>query len=279
MSEPEQIAPEAPPPEASPTVTDRPEPADHAPEPADHAVDREISRKTRRSLLVGGLATLAGLGGWEWLRSRRSDDGIPWPLRVALETNEELSRDYFRDTRLVRTFAASDVEEPRQNGDIGLDEDVDPNWKLTVDGASASDRSLTLTLDEIKALPKVEMITQLNCIEGWSRILKWGGVRFRDFAAKYAPGKMDPDSYVALETPGREYYVGLDMASALHPQTLLCYEMNGEPLPDEHGAPLRLVIPVKYGIKNLKRIGKIAFGKTRPRDFWAERGYDWYAGF
>ena len=197
MSEPEQIAPEAPPPEAlpqeasSPADTDRPEPADHAPEPRPCRRSRNI-RKTRRSLLVGGLATLAGLGGWEWLRSRRSDDGIPWPLRVALETNEELSRDYFRDTRLARTFAPSDVEEPRQNGDIGLDEDVDPNWKLTVDGASASDQSLTLSLDEIKALPKVEMITQLNCIEGWSRILKWGGVRFRDFAGKYAPRQNGP---------------------------------------------------------------------------------------
>jgi hypothetical protein len=234
--------------------------------------DREISRKTRRSLLVGGVATLAGLGGWEWLRSRREDGGIAWPLRLALGANEELSRDYFRDTRLARTFGPADVEEPRQNGELGLEDDVDPNWKLTVDG-------LSLTMDDIRALPKVEMITQLNCIEGWSRVLKWGGVRFRDFAGKYATRSLDPDSYVALETPDRKYYVGLDMASALHPQTLLCYEMNGAPLPDEHGAPLRLVIPIKYGIKNLKRIGRIAFTKTRPPDFWAERGYDWYAGF
>ena len=204
-------------------------------------------------------------------------DGVAWPLRDALKTNEGLSKAYFRDTRMARTFAPSEVEEPRQNGDVGLAEDVDPNWKLTVAGASA--QPLSLTMDEIKTLPKVEMITQLNCIEGWSRVLKWGGVRFRDFAARHAQGNLDPNGYVALETPGREYYVGLDMASALHPQTLLCYEMNGEPLPDDHGAPLRLVIPIKYGIKNLKRIGKIAFTKTRPPDFWAERGYDWYAGF
>ncbi len=63
-----------------------------------------------------------------------------------------------------------------------------------------------------------------------------------------------------------------------HPQTLLCYEMNGEPLTLEHGAPLRLVTPVKYGIKNIKRIGTIRFTDKRPADFWAERGYDWYAG-
>jgi DMSO/TMAO reductase YedYZ molybdopterin-dependent catalytic subunit len=68
------------------------------------------------------------------------------------------------------------------------------------------------------------------------------------------------------------------MASAVHPQTLLCYEMDGRPLTPEHGAPLRLVIPVKYGIKNLKQIGTIRFTDVRPADYWAERGYDWYAG-
>src|SRR5260370_603818 len=173
MSEPEQIASETP--VEAPAKAAETEPPET--EPEDNAVDREISRKTRRSLLVGGLATLVGATAWEWLRSRRPDDGVPWPLRLALGANEELSRDYFRDTRLARTFAPSDVEEPRQNGDIGLDDDVDPNWKLTVDGASTSGQLLSLTLDEVKALPKVEMITQLNCIEGWSRILKWGGVR------------------------------------------------------------------------------------------------------
>ena len=70
----------------------------------------------------------------------------------------------------------------------------------------------------------------------------------------------------------------MDMPSALHPQTLLCYEMNGKSLSMEHGAPLRLVTTVKYGIKSIKRIGRIAFTDERPPDFWAERGYDWYAG-
>ena len=74
------------------------------------------------------------------------------------------------------------------------------------------------------------------------------------------------------------YYVGLDIESALHPQTLLCYAMDDRPLSLGHGAPLRLVIPVKYGIKNIKRIGTIRFTDERPADYWAERGYDWYAG-
>ena len=81
-----------------------------------------------------------------------------------------------------------------------------------------------------------------------------------------------------MATPGEGYYVGLDMESMLHPQTLLAYEINGEPLSDDHGAPLRLVTPVKYGVKNIKRIGLIRYSRNRPADYWAEQGYDWYAG-
>ncbi len=127
------------------------------------------------------------------------------------------------------------------------------------------------------------MVTELKCIEGWSTIVHWAGARLFDFAnitglGIRADGQRDWPDYVSLETPDGAYYVGLDRASAQHPQTLLCYEMDGQPLTADHGAPLRLVIPVKYGIKNLKRIGTIRFGDIRPRDYWAERGYDWYAG-
>jgi len=81
-----------------------------------------------------------------------------------------------------------------------------------------------------------------------------------------------------METPDGKYQVGLDMESALHPQTILAYEMNEAPLQSIHGAPLRLIIPVKYGIKNLKCIGKIVFSNQRPPDYWAKRGYDYYSG-
>ena len=81
-----------------------------------------------------------------------------------------------------------------------------------------------------------------------------------------------------METPSGDYYVGLDMASAMHPQTLLCYEMNGKPLEYHHGAPLRLAITSKYGIKNIKSVGRIVYAAKRPHDYWEERGYDWYAG-
>ncbi|WP_222943963.1 molybdopterin-dependent oxidoreductase [Pedobacter sp. N36a] len=81
-----------------------------------------------------------------------------------------------------------------------------------------------------------------------------------------------------MVTPDGEYYVGIDMESAMQPQTILCYEMNGKPLPMNQGYPLRLIISVKYGIKNLKRIGVLSFSESRPPDYCFERGYDYYAG-
>ena len=141
------------------------------------------------------------------------------------------------------------------------------------------------TIEDIRHLPRTEMTTELHCIEGWSVVVNWAGCRLKDFALAHGLIPQDATDrsesawrYVSLETPDRGYYVGLDRPSALHPQTLLCYEMNGEPLSLDHGAPLRLVTTVKYGIKSIKRIGTITLTNARPADFWAERGYDWYAG-
>jgi DMSO/TMAO reductase YedYZ molybdopterin-dependent catalytic subunit len=154
----------------------------------------------------------------------------------------------------------------------------------------ASGEELLLSLEEIKQLPRVEMTTEMKCIEGWSIIVTWGGARLSDFVNKYPPQTQSGEApnvrrnpqdllpFVGMSTPDGKYYIGMDMLSALHPQTLLCYEMNGEPLPIGHGAPLRLVTPVKYGIKHIKRIGTIEYSKSRPADYWAERGYDWYSG-
>src|SRR6202034_175262 len=155
---------------------------------------------------------------------------------------------------------------------------------------SLGGRTLNLTLDQIQALPRIDTVTELKCIEGWSDPVRWTGARLADLVEKFGGathsgrgldlerGASDLFRYAMLSTPDEAYYVGLDIESALHPQTLLCYEMNGQPLTPEHGAPLRLAIPVKYGIKNIKRIGTIRFTDVRPADYWAERGYDWYAG-
>jgi DMSO/TMAO reductase YedYZ molybdopterin-dependent catalytic subunit len=262
----------------------------HQAEGRDVAVDRRLHRLSRRGFAWGGLAALAGFAGWRWLVTRSEEDGLPWPLRRVLEFNERLARGIYRTSRLSPEFPRASAGMPRVNGTIGLESGLDLSaWRLQVAGAAGPQAPRSFTLDDIKALPRVEMTTELRCIEGWSEVVHWAGARLADLAAvtglatrsgRHAESIQAGDllDYAALETPDREYYVGLDMASALHPQTLLCYEMDGRPLTPEHGAPLRLVIPVKYGIKNLKRIGTIRFTDTRPADYWAERGYDWYSG-
>ncbi|MDB5270144.1 MAG: molybdopterin-binding oxidoreductase [Hymenobacter sp.] len=261
-----------------------------APLQSEAAVLAEARRRSRRSFIGLGLAGLAGIGGWKWLISQPADEGIPRPLRKVLDANSHLTQAYFKETRLAPEFARSRAKAPRVNGRVGLAQELDPaTWRMRVQGYGTG-KTQEFTLADIKALPKVEMTTELKCIEGWSVVVHWAGARLSDFLARYPlatrsghpadplnpPADLAP--YVGMRTPDELYYVGLDMASALHPQTLLCYEMNGEPLTAAHGAPVRLVTPLKYGIKHLKRIGTIAFADTRPKDYWAELGYDWDSG-
>ncbi len=219
-----------------------------------------------------GAGAVAVGGALAWLGSQPMADEIPAPLRSVLGFNEGVIRNaLFSNQHLVATYPASAVGKIKKNGDVGIDKPIDlSSWRLDL-----GERQLTI--EEIRTLPRVEQIIDFKCVEGWSTVTQFAGARLADFTAKFAPGGVGR-AYVAMETPDKEYYVGLDMPSALHPQTLLAWEMNGEPLNSDHGAPLRLVIPVKYGIKNLKRIGRIEYTDQRPKDYWAEQGYDWYAG-
>jgi DMSO/TMAO reductase YedYZ molybdopterin-dependent catalytic subunit len=228
-------------------------------------------------MLGGGAA--AGAAGWFALNRGAQEGDIPPALRGVLGFNEKVVRGaLFSDRHLVKTYPESAVGKIKVNADIGLDDDIeDADWRLAVTPFGAASPSAKLTLDEIRALPRHEEIIDFKCVEGWSTVTKFTGARLSDFTAKFAPGS-EKAACVGMKTPDEEYYVGLDMPSALHPQTLLAYEMNGAPLEPGHGAPLRLAIPVKYGIKNIKRIGSIEYTDVRPTDYWAERGYDWYAG-
>ena len=140
---------------------------------------------------------------------------------------------------------------------------------------------LLLTMDDILKLPKHDLVTQFKCIEGWSQIVHWSGVRLADLIAAYPPEKGADGRlprYVYMETPNGDYYVGYDLKVCLHPQTLLVTEMSGSALTQYHGAPLRLHAPTKYGYKQIKRIGLIAYTDQQPDDYWTKLGYDWYAG-
>lgn len=242
------------------------------------SVEREAAARSRRAFLTMGAAAAAGYAGWAWLRSRPEDNSLEWPLRGMLGNNEKVAEAYFSDGHLAPVFDQSRVDaNTRTNGDVGLASALDvEHWVLNVRTPGSAGAS-QITMAQIRALPRVEQITQLNCIEGWTTVVQWAGARFADFTAQYAQQGGDA-KYVGMQTPDKEYFVGLDMASALHPQTLLCYEMNGAGLTSVHGAPLRLVIPVKYGVKNIKRIGAITYTNDRPEDYWANDGYDWYAG-
>ena len=245
-----------------------------------------LSGQSRRSFLIGGATALVGIFGWRWM----PDETKQSILRSTFEFNERVSQVFYRPKRFAPEFSP-ELAGARVNGGEGLSGDFNvADWRLRVGGLANRMEDLILTLDDIKNLPRVEMTTELKCIEGWSIIVNWAGARFSDFAAKYLPKTRSgnaPDiqnspedlmRYVSLVTPDEGYYVGWDLPSILHPQTLLAYEMNGSPLLAEHGAPLRLASPTKYGIKQIKRIGRIEFTDERPRDFWAERGYDWYSG-
>lgn len=140
---------------------------------------------------------------------------------------------------------------------------------------------ILLTLDEIRKLPKREMVVQFKCIEGWSQICSWEGARFSDFMKAYPPKRNADGSlpkYAAMETPSGDFFTGYEMPALMHPQTLLCYEMGDAPLSLGHGAPLRMAMPLKYGYKQIKQIGKITYTNQKPQDYWAENGYDWYGG-
>lgn len=139
---------------------------------------------------------------------------------------------------------------------------------------------LLLSLDDITSFPRHELVTQFKCIEGWSQVVHWAGIRMADFLDAYPPAPIEgaEPKFAYMETPDGDYYVGYDLHVLRHPQTLLVTEMMGRPLTQFHGAPLRLHTPLKYGYKQIKRIGLIAYTNDKPDDYWTKLGYDWYAG-
>jgi len=262
--------------------------------PESDVPESAVRRRMLKSFGWFALAAAVPVGVYEWITHSPKLLGARKPFRRVLDANEQVARTYFSNTHLVRTYPVNQAaKKARINGYDGIKTPVPEDWTLQIDRKASTpteqNQPLVLTIDDIKALPKHEMAYEFKCIEGWSQIQHWGGARLSDFLVANKLGTKSgnapsPDNaddlykYIGMETPDKGYYVGIDMESAMHPQTLLAYELNGEPITAPHGAPLRLIIPVKYGVKNLKRIGRIFFSDERPRDFWAERGYDYYVG-
>lgn len=203
----------------------------------------------------------------------------PAIFRYSFMTNEKLWSIIQSTKRLNSGYSAPLGKPARVNGLIGLKSEISSkNYSITM---IQPDRELKLPLSELYLFPKRGYVVEFRCIEGWSEDTQYAGVRFSELMEKYNLGKKSDGTYyayVGLETPDEKYYVSIDMESMLHEQTILAWERNGKGLSLKTGFPIRLHIPIKYGIKSLKRVGKIIFSDKRPRDYWAERGYDWYSG-
>ena len=237
---------------------------------------QEYRKRSRRSFLGFGAAGVAGYVGFNALQNQEQNERIPRLLRWGLERNEGVWTTLQRDGASARTFDISDREDIRVNGTIGLDGEPDADFAISmrVDGEEFA----SVPAGDVRNLASHDAVWEHKCIEGWANIVHWTGANFADFLDEYGPENGDWE-YISLRTPDEEYYVGLDRYTALHDQTLLAWALNGEDLTPDHGAPLRLATPFKYGIKQLKRVGIIEFTNTRPTDYWYERGYDWHAGF
>lgn len=153
---------------------------------------------------------------------------------------------------------------------------IDPvAFRLTVDGEV--NNPISLSIADIQRMPLTSMTIRHVCVEGWAAIVQWGGIRLRDIIALAQP-KANV-GYVYFKSADG-YYESWDIASSLHPQTLLAYQKNGQPLPIDNGAPLRLASPIKLGYKQSKWVTQITLvNQLLPtKGYWEDQGYEWYAG-
>jgi DMSO/TMAO reductase YedYZ molybdopterin-dependent catalytic subunit len=199
-------------------------------------------------------------------------------LKAGLGFSDWASARLFRSGHLAPTFADSEVAPlskfPINDYDVD-DPEVDlEHWTLTVSGAVKKPGDYTLA--QIQALPKITQNTRHVCVEGWDVIGRFGGARLSDFLKNVGA---DPTArFVSVECAD-DYYESLDMPTAMHPQTLLCYEMYDQPLTREHGAPLRLQIPTKIGYKQAKYLTKLKVSHVIDRvGYWEDQGYSSFYG-
>jgi DMSO/TMAO reductase YedYZ molybdopterin-dependent catalytic subunit len=199
-------------------------------------------------------------------------------LKTGLGFSDWASAKLFRSAHLAPTFADSDLTPfdkfPVNDYDVD-DPEVDfDKWTLTVTGAVQ--KAGDYTLAQIQALPKVRQNTRHVCVEGWDVIGRFGGVRLSDFLKMIGA---DPAARFVTVECADDYYESLDMATALHPQSLLCYEMYDQPLTREHGAPLRLNIPTKIGYKQAKYLTDLKVNHVLEKaGYWEDQGYSDFYG-
>lgn len=198
-------------------------------------------------------------------------------LKAGLGFSDWLSSAIFRRSHLAQTFADVDLTPfekfPVNDYDVD-DPEVDPaQWSLAVSGV---EKAGNYSLAQVQALPKSTQNTRHVCVEGWDVIGNFGGARLSDFLTMIGA---DTSARFITVKCADDYYESLDMKTALHPQTLLCYEMYGRPLTGTHGAPLRLNIPTKIGYKQAKWLTEMSVTNVLQKvGYWEDQGYSEFYG-
>ncbi len=232
--------------------------------------ENKFSLRRRKLITLSPLLLFAGC-------DIAPDGKIESGLRSFQKFNDWIQEKVFDGAKLAPEYTDGELTPEdgfRVNGYDTDQPDIDlENWRLTIE--SPAGVLASLTLQEIQHFPKRIMNTRHCCVEGWSMIPKWGGTPLRD-VLKSVGANLNM-KYVSVQC-GDDYYTSYDMASILHPQTLLCYEAYNKPLGLEHGAPVRIVMPVKLGYKSAKWVNSIALTNEKLGGYWEDQGYDWFAG-
>src|SRR5579864_9478408 len=225
----------------------------------------KFSQISRRELLK--VAPLLGLGVFAVPKLQQA------LLTKGLRFSDWASARLFRPGHPAPTFADADLtpfdQFPINDYDVDDPGVIFENWTLTVSGALQKPGEYRL--EQVRALPKFRQNTRHVCVEGWDVIGRFGGARLSDFLNMIGA---DTSARFITVKCADDYYESLDMATALHPQTLLCYEMYGQPLTREHGAPLRLTIPTKIGYKQAKYLTDLQVTNVLQQvGYWEDQGY------
>lgn len=224
----------------------------------------------RHILTLGGLALLSGC-------DLTNDKSVDTMLRRISSLNDGAQALLFDPRKLAPTYPESMITRPFPfNAFYDIDQvpDVDARtYHLELGGLVKGKR--IWMLDELRALPQESQVTRHICIEGWSAIGKWGGVRFSDFLLR--AGADTTAKYVALHCADN-YWTSIDMPTALHPQTLLTLTYDGNVLPAKYGFPMKLRMPTKLGYKNPKHIVAVTVTNEFPGGYWENQGYNWFGG-
>ena len=224
----------------------------------------------KRGLSLGALALLTGC-------DITDQEGVQRVLMAMSRWNDGVQDWLFDPKRLAPEFPESRITTPfPYNGYYPESEvpEVDGSaYKLELAGMIRDKKPWTLT--ELAALPQVSQVTRHICVEGWSAIGKWSGVRFSDFLARI--GADTTAKYVGFQCAD-DYYGSIDMQTALHPQTQLTLSYADEPLPPKYGYPIKIRIPTKLGFKNPKLVAAIFVTNEYPGGYWEDKGYNWFSG-